>query len=191
MKALVKELQRNKLEYKNATIGKVSVEFEFKLTTKTMEGMSNKVVLSIDEALDAEAADRSKLRFLRNLGRAMGMRVVLAGTAATAANMIAEDKDEKSASRTGEGGNAWVEVAFLWQVMDEETMDTILPESVLKKISLPESSSVNYTVLKNAIRMEHPLVAVLIRRILEEWSDQQVKLMTVRLEESWIGTRKS
>jgi len=31
----------------------------------------------------------------------MGMRVVLAGTAATAAN---EDKDEKLASRTGEGG---------------------------------------------------------------------------------------
>jgi len=58
--------------------------------------------------------------------------------------------------------------------MEEETFDTILPESVLKTISLPESSSVFYTVLKNAIRIAFFSTVELI----EELSGKEIFLRT-------------
>ena len=49
-------------------------------------------MLFIDEALPDDLYTNAKenLRFLRNLGIALRMRVVMAGTAATAANMLPE-----------------------------------------------------------------------------------------------------
>jgi hypothetical protein len=59
-----------------------------------------------------------RLRFLRNFGRALGMRVVMAGTAATAAiiNGVANPMDGTPASfsRIGDADVGWMEIYFLW-----------------------------------------------------------------------------
>jgi len=104
----------------------------------------------------------------------MGMQVVLAGTAATAANMISDKNHTRPASRFGKGDSAWVEVIFLWQEIKEETMKDILPDSLLKKITWT-----NINALKKAIKMERPLVAVLIGDVLRKCIDESVELMTV------------
>jgi len=72
---------------------------------------ASKNVLFLDEALPRnQASSRNKpftdydtLRFVRNMGRILGWRVVVAGTGATAANMIAESSPfgAVSASRQG------------------------------------------------------------------------------------------
>jgi len=154
LKKLVEELQ--KLVYNKGSIGKVPAEV--KLTTTTMKKTFNKV-LFVNEVLPwgADAADHLELQFLWNLGRAMGMHVVLTGTAAMASNMITEDRDEKAVSTSGDGGHALVEIVFLWQVMEEEMMNTILPGSLLKKISLPKNylkKLLPLTLLKRVKKIE-------------------------------------
>ena len=79
-------------------------------------------VLFLDEVLppsgDQFEEAVSRLRFVRNLGRALGMRVVMAGTAATAANMISMRGKAANAaleaSRGGEAERGWMEIEFLW-----------------------------------------------------------------------------
>lgn len=83
----------------------------------------NEKVLFIDEALPSpsDASEEQiilaedRLRFLRNLGRALGMRVILAGTATTAVNMTSEYGSGKNpASRgKGHGDKAWAQVEVL------------------------------------------------------------------------------
>jgi hypothetical protein len=65
-------------------------------------------VLFLDEVLPSKESPEAtsaaeRLRFLRNFGRALGMRVVMAGTAATAANMIGvANPTTPVASRSGD-----------------------------------------------------------------------------------------
>jgi len=139
------------------------------LTTETIKKIFGGAIFFIDEAVPETSEDRTELRFFCNLGRALGMRVVLAGTAATAANIrLSEDKDDNSASRMGTmGGNAMAQVVFLWQKMEETAMENILPQTLLQKISLNE-----YGGLKEAISKERPLLAVLMSEVLQTRSSK-------------------
>jgi hypothetical protein len=84
-------------------------------------------VLFLDEVLPSKVSPEAtaehtdaanRLRFLRNFGRALGMRVVMAGTAATAANMIGVANPSvgiiPAASRVGKAEVGWMEICFLW-----------------------------------------------------------------------------
>jgi len=119
----------------------------------------------------------------------MGMQVVLAGTGATAANMVLDDThDNHNPARwIGQGDLAWVEGAFLWQQIEEEALNTIPPESLLKKITRH-----NYDELKKAIRMGRPLVAVLISKLLQTISSNSNidwYQFWSWLEKNWIEAR--
>lgn len=80
-------------------------------------------VLFLDEALPAPSGAsevdiihaEDRLRFLRNLGRALGMRVILAGTATTAVNFqVAYGSSKNPASRSeGHGDKGWAQVELL------------------------------------------------------------------------------
>jgi hypothetical protein len=67
------------------------------------------------QATPVHSAAAEQLRFLRNLG----MRVVMAGTAATAANMIgvANPSDVSPASRSGKADVGWMEIHFLYTLI--------------------------------------------------------------------------
>ena len=77
-------------------------------------------ILFIDEALN-NTNDLPFLRFLRNFGRVLGMRCVLAGTAATAANMLCENWNKEQPELTpgsrgsDDGERLWCVVCFLWR----------------------------------------------------------------------------
>ena len=91
-------------------------------------------ILFIDEALppgnvsEEERKDAlDLLRFLRNTGRALGMRVVLAGTSAVVANMI---EDPSSVQRNGAPSRCefrdsfhWISCEFLCQRMTEQEFE--------------------------------------------------------------------
>jgi hypothetical protein len=83
-----------------------------------------RTVLFLDEVLPSKESPGAttepskvaeRLRFLRNFGHALGMRVVMAGTAATAANMIgvANPSGVTPASRSGPADIGWMEIYFL------------------------------------------------------------------------------
>jgi len=132
----------------------------------------DRVVLFIDEAFPEknstlEDGKRGKrLRFIRNVGRLMRMRVVLAGTAATATNMIPEKYVPPSVSRTEVPECAWAEIMFSWIQMEETVLKKLVPVSLLDKMSL-----VNSLDLQDAIGKERPLLAVLFKNILERNSE--------------------
>ena len=60
---------------------------------------------------------KNRLKFLRNFGRQLEMRVVLAGTAATAANM-STNHEANSASRFQKSDMTWAEVLFLYKPIE-------------------------------------------------------------------------
>jgi hypothetical protein len=66
---------------------------------------------------DTEDKDAKRLRFLRNFGRALGMRVVMAGTAATHANMIEAVIPVRvpyyGSYTSGPKNTGWMEIYFL------------------------------------------------------------------------------
>jgi len=181
LKKLVEALQKIILVHEDSQI-RLLVPDAIMSTFAKMEEIFGGVVFFIDEAVPPKKSDapedRAKLRFLCNLGCAMGMRVVLAGTAATAANMISLDKDCNFASRMGSKGgsssNAWAEIVFLWQEIEEETFDTILPENLLQKITPRPCDE-----LKIAIRKERPLVAVLMGEVLKELKSEKADVMAI------------
>ena len=88
-----------------------------------------KNVLFIDEALPSPTSEKSsklteiqpeidpksRLKFLRNLGRVLLMRVVLAGTGATAANMRTMPNNASGSSREEREDCTWAEVEFLYR----------------------------------------------------------------------------
>jgi hypothetical protein len=78
------------------TVRQVRMNLQDTTVRENLQG----TVLFLDEVLPSKespeaATERTlaeRLRFLRSFGRALGMRVVMAGTAATAANMIGVPK---------------------------------------------------------------------------------------------------
>ena len=108
-------------------------------TTRSLDDLDG-TVLFVDEALPSKKLEESitknaeiqtdtqakgvekpecpkdRLKFLRNLGRVLGMRAVLAGTAATAANMWTIPTNQtKSQSRTADKNYTWAVVQFLYR----------------------------------------------------------------------------
>jgi hypothetical protein len=77
----------------------------------------DEVLPSIRPPIGTTISAANRLRFMRNFGRALGMRVVMAGTAANAANMIGEaspgDGDQLEGSRGGESDTSWILIQFL------------------------------------------------------------------------------
>lgn len=81
-------------------------------------------VLFVDEALPSRKTDEEMffahdvLRFVRNLGRVLGWRVVVAGTGATVASMIADASPSSmrpaSGSRTGVDVVSWAHIIFIY-----------------------------------------------------------------------------
>jgi len=176
LKALVEALQKSQLEYKHGKLHPVPTQ---ELTDRRMYNIFDGVVLFIDDALPKSAttgADHLKLCFLANLGRAMGMRVVLVATAVAAAKLTSEIQLDRQASRFGRlPGEECVEIIFFWQDIEEKTLDTILPKDLLEKTTCSD-----HQVLKTAIRNERPLMAVLIGEVLLKCtSSKPVELMTV------------
>jgi len=88
-------------------------------------------ILFIDEALPRSQSSNNmartdainRLRFMRNLGRAAGMRVVLAGTAATIANIICDYSDGGAQSRIeGNTEICWAVCEFFWLSAEESSV---------------------------------------------------------------------
>jgi len=129
----------------------------------------NKVVLFIDEALpkrddsNSNETDHYKIRFLHNLGHAMCMRVVLAGTAATAATMISEKNVSTTISRTDQGVSAWAQIIFLWPNTETFDVNSILSSDLLGRVENKDSSK-----LAEAIQRECPLLALFFSEVLKE-----------------------
>lgn len=89
------------------------VEKDYKVVLDELEG----AIFFIDEALPEVSMEKAQnLRFLRNFGRAMKMRCVLASTAAVAANMACEKWTPMSNSRlTAATERIWAVVYIVWR----------------------------------------------------------------------------
>jgi len=185
-KSLVMGLLHSQLTWTGgeSPLGKVHIELHSEdlnlLTEKFQE-----VVLFVDEALPKvssifeEAKSQKRLRFLRNMGRLMGMRVVLAGAAATAAIMISERHVSPAVSRTEGRLRAWAEIMFLWLPIEKTELEKLLSVDLLTKIK-----SKNAAALQDAIGKERPLLAVLFKNILEKQSSKGREITLVDVIEA-------
>jgi hypothetical protein len=116
-------------------------------------------VLFLDEVLPKKNSEATEqLRFLLNFGRALGMRVVLAGTAATAAIMIRVANpggDILDASRLGEADIGWMEIYFLWSPVrpfaSASQLERPLLAALLEGKTLNAMESADLIVLANTI----------------------------------------
>jgi len=158
----IKSLLENQLIWREDELMKIQTSHS------SNHKFSEDVVLFIDEALpgtDSTSTDRGnackRMRFLRNLGRTMDMRVVLAGTAVTAANMIPETHASMSSSRVDGMEHGWMQVIFWWQLINDTTFKSILSDDLLSRFDCK-----NPSLLREAIRKERPLLAVLIQKVL-------------------------
>ena len=122
-------------------------EYIKKAENDTLEGK----VLFVDEALpDPEQQEpgnkgtptaKDRLKLLRNLGRVLKMRVVLAGTAATAANMWTPKRDSASAASSfGKKNFIWAEVEFLYRLVSVKKIEDQKKED-------PKKGSIKYRPL--------------------------------------------
>lgn len=121
-------------------------------------------VLFVDEALPKASSDDYKelLRFVRNCGRMLKMRVVPAGTAAVVANMIASTGPTASRN-TPEKSDVWASCHFLWNPIKEEEMSK--NESIAKYATFQQMDTVD---LQNILLGERPL---LVHKFLENDAD--------------------
>lgn len=106
------------------------------------------------------------LRFVRNFVRALGMRGVLVGTSATAANMIFEKGDSGAASGLGQGDVRWMEVQFLWSPPKE---------SSLPSVAADDSENDCTKVIRKALMKSRPL---LLAKSMSELEGNQRKAPT-------------
>lgn len=109
---------------------------DFESLDKPEENL-RQVVLFVDEALPSPGSSKGtecpkdRLKFLRNLGRVLQMRVVLAGTAATAANMWKKSEEDASNKFSRPGGKqfTWAVVEFLYRLIPDNPDN---PDSQIK-----------------------------------------------------------
>lgn len=124
-------------------------------------------ILFLDEALPgktADTADKELLRFVRNCGRVLSMRVVPAGTATVAANLVARVGQFDASREVPEESFCWAACHFLWKPMREteinaysDAISRLLPATVEE--------------VRNVLLMERPLLVHLLLRKLTELLD--------------------
>ena len=135
---------------------------------------------AFEEALDF-------LRFVRNLGRALEMRVITAGTAASAANLLAESLrgsvEECKASRSGEAEMGWGEVVFLWRPIKEGDLK--------KALGVPSFAILDGLFAQ--LLKERPLVFEILRKAVrkERQSLSDTKVLTSSLLQAIGRTLKN
>ncbi|KAL7573625.1 hypothetical protein ACA910_008756 [Epithemia clementina (nom. ined.)] len=124
-------------------------------------------ILFVDEALpkNGNYEHAKRLRFVRNLGRALGMRTVLAGTAATAANMLAATPSSSvaEASRSGDAQQGWAQCVFLWQPISDQTFLKQLSDA-LTKLQFEDNFALQGFVQE--LQYERPLMSTLVLKSL-------------------------
>jgi hypothetical protein len=132
-----------------------------------------KLVAEMDEINEKTGVHPKRLlQFTRNFGRALGMRVVMAGTGATVANMVKShyqrDSDTLTHGRTGEADVGWVECEFMWRKMHVNDFEMLF-QNKQSQLDAGENSS---TFLEE-VKEERPLVAQIIGR---EWREKKYGL---------------
>jgi len=160
----------------------------------------DEVVLFVDEALPKNsnvANEKTEvhpirlLKFTRNLGRALGMRVVIAGTASTIANMVNSNYGNfasQSQSRTGDAERGWVECEFLWRPPKEEDIrkmfidknvgdgdDTMGDEDAVASNPFTDENGGLHEVFKE-LKNERPLVASYVSDVYKEVKPDKLNL---------------
>ncbi|KAL7580554.1 hypothetical protein ACA910_003679 [Epithemia clementina (nom. ined.)] len=142
---------------------------DLQLDSHMLNKMKNDILFA-DEALpkngnyDYEHANR--LRFVRNLGRALGMRTVLAGTAASAANMLAATPSSSvaEASRSGDAEQGWVQCVFVWQPISDQTFLKQLSDA-LTELQFEDDFALQGFIQE--LKYERPLMSTLVLKSLD------------------------
>ncbi|KAL7580578.1 hypothetical protein ACA910_003699 [Epithemia clementina (nom. ined.)] len=125
-------------------------------------------ILFVDEALPKNGIyeHANRLRFVRNIGQALCMRTVLAGTAASAANMLAATPSSSvaEASRSGDAEQGWVQCVFVWQPISDQTFLKQL-SNALKKLQLEDDFALQGFIQE--LEYERPLMSTLVLKSLD------------------------
>ncbi|KAL7580537.1 hypothetical protein ACA910_003665 [Epithemia clementina (nom. ined.)] len=125
-------------------------------------------ILFVDEALpkNGNYEHANRLRFVRNLGRALGMRTVFAGTAASAANMLAATPSSSvaEASRSGDAEQGWVQCVFVWQPISDQTFLKQLSDA-LTELQFEDDFALQGFIQE--LKYERPLMSTLVLKSLD------------------------
>ncbi|KAL7570763.1 hypothetical protein ACA910_014394 [Epithemia clementina (nom. ined.)] len=103
----------------------------------------------------------NRLRFVCNLGRALCMRTVLAGTGASAASMlaVAPSSSVAEASRSGAAEQGWVQCVFVWQPISDQTFLKQLSDA-LTKLQFEDNFALQGFIQR--LEYERPLMSTLV-----------------------------
>jgi hypothetical protein len=131
-------------------------------------------ILFVDEALppNSKEEDKNRLRFVRNLGRVLGMKVFIVGTSAACANVLECPDNGLCFSRQDIKENTfrWMDYRFIWTPMTGSSLDSLSSKDRRIEQQVPKKLlGVELTDLREVLLLHRPLfVLTFVRELVYE-----------------------